>query len=792
LGVLGAKTGISENAVCLRESGCSPRSDEIIRLLIFLFFCVVPSAWSVDPLARSVTIYRDNFGIPHIVGNTEQAVFFGYGYAQAQDHLERMMLQYRDAQGRRAEVLGKEALGGRLEFTDHDYRWGGDYLQRLFHAKQDVIRNKDKIDPNTYQVLSAFARGVNEYILEHRSQIPGWIDSITPEDIEALERSDYLRFYSVHDAIQKIQPKAYKFTEFGSNHWAITPFRSANGRVIQVESTHMPWDNRFQNYEAHLIVPGKLNVGGISWFGSPFFLDGFNDRITWSATWNRPNISDVYIEKINPDDRMQYLFEGKWNPIRIERETFSIRTAAGMEEITLPLYYTHHGPIVEFDLKTNTAYSIRLPNADGVNYSTGMYLLMKAHNVSEFQAALSRQLIPRWNFLVTDEKNIFWVHNAVVARRSDGYDWTKPVPGWTRATDWGPYLPFSDNPQLLNPPTGFLQNCNNPPWLATKNSGLRPLAPTPYYLQVTPQVRIRKELIRLIYMFLGIIPVNRSQLFDSADGEEALNMRGERVFQVLSGNTKFSFNDMQALALDTYVLSADVIIPLLDRAYAEFFSFLPSHQDPRVSRALEVLHSWDRRSAASSVAFTYLYFWGKAYEDLYSSESFERFTQYNRRNINIDSWLEQRRARRALEAALERMQKLFGTTEIPWGQVNVTIRNGIFPMDGTGLYDVLHPDDGPEQSNGQIFDNDGWGHIMIVMEGEPKEIWSLLPYGESENPSSPHYNDQTTLHSRRELKQFWFSPDQIMDHTESVWGDRDRLGRLVRLRPPSHEPRVRK
>jgi acyl-homoserine lactone acylase PvdQ len=102
-------------------------------------------------------------------------------------------------------------------------------------------------------------------------------------------------------------------------------------------------------------------------------------------------------------------------------------------------------------------------------------------------------------------------------------------------------------------------------------------------------------------------------------------------------------------------------------------------------------------------------------------------------------------------------------------------------MDGTGLYDVLHPDYGPEQSNGQIFDNDGWGHVMIVMEGEAKEIWSLLPYGESENPSSPHYNDQTKLHSRRELKQFWFSPQQIRDHTESVWGDRRRLDLHFRL-----------
>jgi acyl-homoserine lactone acylase PvdQ len=87
------------------------------------------------------------------------------------------------------------------------------------------------------------------------------------------------------------------------------------------------------------------------------------------------------------------------------------------------------------------------------------------------------------------------------------------------------------------------------------------------------------------------------------------------------------------------------------------------------------------------------------------------------------------------------------------------------------------PDDGPEQSNGQIVDNDGWGHLMIVMESEPKEIWSLLPFGESDDPSSPHYNDQTKLHSRREINQFWFSPEQIRDHTESVWGDSGRLGR---------------
>ena len=725
--------------------------------LLLTLFCFVSAAWSADPLAQLVTIYRDNFGVPHIVGETEEAAFFGYGYAQAQDHLERMMLQYKDAQGRRAEVLGTTALGAKIQFNDHDYRWGGDYLQRLLRAKRAVVENKNGIDPNTYGILLAFARGVNVYISEHRSEIPTWIDPVTPEDIEALERSNYLRFYSVNTALQKIHRTSYEF-QFGSNQWAISPFRSANGRVIHVEHTHMPWDNRFQNYEAHLIVPGKLDVGGISWFGSPFFLIGFNDRITWSISWNSPNISDAYIENLAPDGSMLYLFEGKWIPIRIEQETFNVKTATGMETITLPAYYTRHGPIVEFDRRTNTAYSIKLPNADGVNYSTGLYLLMKAHSVSEFRAALSRQLIPLWNFLVSDEQNIFWVHNAVIARRAEGYDWTKPVPGWTKSTDWGPFLPFSDNPQLLNPPTGFLQNCNNPPWLATKRSGLRPLDPARYYLQTTPRADA---------------------------GEESLNARGERVFQVLDGNTKFSFDDMKSLALDTYVLAAEVVVPLLERAYTPLFSFLPSHRDPRVSRALELLHSWDRRSAENSAAFTYLYFWGKAYENLYSPESFHRFTGYARKNINVDSWVEQYRARRALKAALERMQGLFGKIEVPWGQVNVTNRGGVFPMDGTGLYDVLHPDDGPEQGNGQIFDDDGWGHLMIVMEGEPKEIWSLLPYGESEDPSSPHYNDQAILHSRREIKRFWFSPQEIRDHSESVWGNSGRLARHFRFQQPA-------
>jgi acyl-homoserine lactone acylase PvdQ len=105
-------------------------------LLVLLVLTASTRAAGTDPLAAQVTIYRDNYGVPHIVGETEEATFFGYGYAQAEDHLERMMIQYRDAQGRRAEVQGFQALGdGYLHFIPYEYRWDGDYLQRLLRTK---------------------------------------------------------------------------------------------------------------------------------------------------------------------------------------------------------------------------------------------------------------------------------------------------------------------------------------------------------------------------------------------------------------------------------------------------------------------------------------------------------------------------------------------------------------------------------------------------------------------------------------------------------------------------------
>lgn len=707
-----------------------------------------------EQLARSITIYRDKFGVPHIVGDTEEAAFFGYGYAQAEDHLERMMIQYRDAQGRRAEVQGFEALGdGYLHFIPYEYRWDGDYLQKLMRTRQGVTDNRSKMDPNVYRLLDAFARGVNSYIAEHRSKTPQWIDGITAEDVEALERSQYFRFYSVQDALMKMTEQTWNFPSFGSNQFAVAPKKSADGRVMHVEHTHMPWANRFQNYEAHLMVPGKLNAGGISWFGSPFFLMGFNDKITWSATWNQPNMSDVYEEKINPENHRQYFYDGAWREIREELAAFQVKGPHGMETVSLPLYYTHHGPVVKFDAERNRAWSVKVPNFEGVNYSTGLYGLMKAQNLDEFKAALGRQLIPRWNFLCTDRENIYWVHNGDVPERNNKFDWFKPVPGWTKETEWGPFIPFEKYPQLTNPPSAFLQNCNNAFWVSTTQSGLDPLMLGPYYLQY---------------------PVK------AGAGMEALNTRGERVIQVLGQDKKFTRDDMVALGYDTYILPADVIVPLLLEASKDRL------KDENLREPLEELKKWNRKSAVDSLASTYLYYWAKTYREQQGEAKYARFVAYEREKIDIYSSEEQDPAWRAFTEGMELLHQKFGTLDVPWGKINVVMRDGAFPMDGTSveLFGVLHPDEGPEQDDGRIFCNDGWGHLMIVVEPDrdgarPKQIWSLLPYGESEHKDSPHYNDLARLHSRHGVKPFWFSVEDILANTESVRGDKSRIRHMI-------------
>ena len=131
---------------------------------------------------------------------------------------------------------------------------------------------------------------------------------------------------------------------------------------------------------------------------------------------------------------------------------------------------------------------------------------------------------------------------------------------------------------------------------------------------------------------------------------------------------------MKDLARDTYVLAADTIIPLLERASAA-----QPVRDDRLARAMDVLKSWNRYSSEDSVGYTYLYYWARL-TNSYSKERFERFDIPRRRRIDLDSTLEQTQAWKALEDAVDSIQKTFGKPEVRWGDISFVARGGNFPL----------------------------------------------------------------------------------------------------------------
>src|SRR5262249_6091141 len=147
--------------------------------------------------------------------------------------------------------------------------------------------------------------------------------------------------------------------------------------------------------------------------------------------------------------------------------------------------------------------------------------------------------------------------------------------------------------------SGFLQNCNNPPWVCTRNSGLKPLQPVSYYLRVKPRADA---------------------------GLEVLNPRGERLFQVLGGDKKFTIDEMTRLGWDTHIMASDIVVPLLERAYSG------QNQTPtEVQQVLNALRNWDGSSSKDSVAYTYIHFWGEAYQQMFPKGAFERLLTYERK-----------------------------------------------------------------------------------------------------------------------------------------------------------------
>jgi penicillin amidase len=265
--------------------------------------------------------------------------------------------------------------------------------------------------------------------------------------------------------------------EIGSNNWVVSGALTASGKPLLANDMHLSIQMPSIWYEVglHCVEKGPdcpYEVTGFSFPGAPGVIVGHNDRIAWGFTNVGPDVQDLYIEKINPDNPNQYEVNGQWVDMDLVQETVQV---AGGEPVDLTVRYTRHGPLVSdtygsledfgaqvgVEVPANYAVALRWTALEPNYVFEAILGFDKAQNWDEFRAAASNFTVPSQNMVFADvDGNIGYQMPGNIPIRSQG-DGRLPVPGWTDEYEWQGYIPFEELPHIYNPPQGYIVTANN-------------------------------------------------------------------------------------------------------------------------------------------------------------------------------------------------------------------------------------------------------------------------------------------------------------------------------------------
>ncbi len=559
---------------------------------------LIEGSIEVPGLEAEVEVIRDPWGVPHIYADNLDDLFFAQGFVQAQDRLWQMDMYRRAGEGRLAEILGPEAL--RHDRMARLLKYRGPWTDEEFdsyHPEGRRILEAFSSGVNAY-IEHARASGELpvEYELTGLSPLPWTVETPLLRIATAMPTADARRELTLaqdvaelgpQEANRRARPTPYRElvvpegvdysiitrdvigglsgfagtivrpalvspydawagsdasanlgareTSPGSNNWAISGRLTATGGVIVANDPHRGVTNPSLRYMVHLDAPGWTAIGSTEPV-LPGVAIGHNGRIGWGLTIVGTDQSDVYVEEVNPQNPNEVLYEGSWEPLRIEYDT--VRVKGGGTEV-VELKFSRHGPIFHEDAENRKAYAMRstMHEPGSTGYLPALRLNV-ADDCVEFLDALDYWYAPTENMICGDaDGNIAWQASALSPDR-EGWHGRLPVPG-TGAYEWRGFR--DDLPRELNPERG---------WVATANHDIHPEGYDP-------------------------------PLFFKQEGPFE---RFARVSQVLSSGSRFTVEDSRALQHDAYSTTSLELIELM-RGWTS--------EDPQLETFRQELASWD-------------------------------------------------------------------------------------------------------------------------------------------------------------------------------------------------------
>ena len=697
------------------------------KVILFLFISFLSLANPYADQAKRVTIYRDQWGIPHIYGKTDADAVFGLLYAQCEDDFARVEMNYIEKLGRMSEVKGEKEQAYDL------------YIKLLIDEKE--AKEEYKTSPLWLKkLLNAYADGINYYLQKHPEVKPRLITHFEPwfpllwtdGSIGAISTGDVTEqetalFYGLPAQVASVKYQNPDEKLTGSNGFAVGPALSKSGNSLLYINPHVTF---YFRPEVHVESEEGLSVYGAVTWGQFFIYQGFNPYNGWMHTSSEVDVADAYIETTRSRaGQMEYLLDGKWIPFKTKWITLGARK--------IKTYYNHRGPVLA--ARNGKWISVRTYNRARKSLVQS-WLRTKTTGFADFKRVMEMRANTSNNTVYADNKgNIAYWHGNYVPRRNPTLDWGIPQDGSTSKNDWIGLHTLEEIVHSYNPASAWIQNCNSTAFtVAGPSSPLRTNYP--------------------VYM--------------SPDGE---NFRDRNAVRLFSQTSKLDLSGLIGLGYDRRLMAFEVLIPALLEA-------ITSEAD--LKEVANELKKWDYNASISSIAQTIAVRWGlKIMPKMTKTKQFGGETDVVQ-NMEIYAKTGSREEmRQALRVVMKELESDFGTWRVAWGDLNRFQR--ISNQEVLQMDDIQPSIPVPFTSSawGQLpsytsrsiqgtkkwYGVNGNSFIAAVEFGPKIKAYSLLAGGQNGDPSSPHFFDQGKMYAEGQFKEVYFYKSDVLKHAVSSY-----------------------
>lgn len=748
---------------------------------------------SLSGLQERVTIHFDDFGVPHIEAENNHDLFMAFGYAHAQERLFQMEMMRRAGSGTLAEIIGQPMIKvDRIFLT----------LGMKEYAEVSAARFEEQKGTPMYDAVKAYLDGVNAFIENGPTPPEFSIIGITKHRFEPIDLyyitgamafnfgmaqktepvMDYIAkqfsekhlsdigLYHQNESAIPTTPhdsayfksliglaKAFQATEDimpfatlnGSNAWAVSGSKTASGKVIVSNDTHIGYMIPQTWYEAHLKSP-EFEMSGHYLAGVPFAMVGRDRYKAWGVTMLLNDDMDFYAEQPSAGDSTLFLYDGNYEPCTQKRYTIRVK---GEADTTINVRVTRHGPIINdvFKLMPNQPISVKWTYTELENQNLeALWTLNTAKEMKEFEQGASMIHAPGLSINYGDAAgHIAWWAAARLTERPEGINSWTILDGTQSTSEWKGFYPFAMNPRCIDPESGFIYSANDWPDDLLKYSGDTSATPLFYPGYYKPQYRADRIRTLLTPENAWTLEKMKGMINDCRNEVDEALMKNwvgvlsqtdlktdERFLQV---KEHFNWNgeydpSMVGPTLFNRILYHSMHLAMTDEIGKDLFSlFLTTHQFQRSIKALNEQPEspwWDNVQTTQKETQTEIL--RAAFEAAYTelSASF---------GDNPQHWTWGKSAVVELKHPLGEVAALRPLFSLPkrevWGG-NETIHASGFYLDSTSYAKVFY----------------GSQMRTMVDFADVENGLNITPSGQSGHLMSDHYDDQAPLYAKREFR----------------------------------------